>query len=113
MKRLNVQHHACSAAPSYFSLGMQADSKSPLPATHRALARMQTVSDDVCMQVIRRDEASGAATLLYRVLVDRGVSWPLACQQLAEGMAAARAPRTRQAGVCAPVPRALIYAPWP
>lgn len=47
-------------------------------------------------QVIRRDEVSGAATLLYKVLVDRGVSWAQACTMLADAVAAAKAASERK-----------------
>ena len=58
-----------------------------------------------CAQVIRRDEVSGAPTLLYKVLVDRGVSWPHACQLLADMQAAAaqqqrRSKQARQSPPC-------------
>ena len=42
-------------------------------------------------QVMRRDEVSGAPTLLYKVLVDRGVSWGQACELLSETLAASKA----------------------
>ena len=47
------------------------------------------------VQVMRRDEVSGAPTLLYKVLVDRGVSWGGACEQLSENLAAAKASAER------------------
>ncbi|BDA46474.1 Protein strawberry notch homolog 1 [Coccomyxa sp. Obi] len=47
-------------------------------------------------QVIRRDEVSRAATLLYKVLVDRGVSWAHACTMLSETVAAAKAASERK-----------------
>ncbi len=60
------------------------------------------------LQVIRRDEVSGAATLLYKVLVDRGVSWSHACAMLTDTIAAAKAASERkQASGCffpAPLP---------
>lgn len=46
--------------------------------------------------MIRRDEVSGAATLLYKVLVDRGVSWSHACSMLADTVAAAKAASKRK-----------------
>ena len=47
------------------------------------------------VQVMRRDEVSGAPTLLYKVLVDRGVSWGQACELLSETVAAAKAAAER------------------
>lgn len=47
------------------------------------------------LQVIRRDEVSGAATLLYKVLVDRGVSWSAACEMLTNAIAAVKAAAER------------------
>ena len=44
---------------------------------------------------MRRDEVSGAPTLLYKVLVDRGVSWGQACELLSETAAAAKASAER------------------
>ncbi len=40
---------------------------------------------------MRRDEVSKAPTLLYKVLVDRGVPWGQACELLADVAAAAKA----------------------
>ena len=51
---------------------------------------------DLGAQVIRRDEVSRAATLLYKVLVDRGVSWTHACTMLTETVAAAKAAAERK-----------------
>lgn len=46
-------------------------------------------------QVMRRDETSGAPTLLYKVLVDRGISWGQACELLTETVAVAKAAAER------------------
>lgn len=53
------------------------------------------------IQVMRRDEVSGAPTLLYKVLVDRGVSWGQACELLSETLAASKASAERaEVGTC-------------
>lgn len=54
-------------------------------------------------QVIRRDEVSRAATLLYKVLVDRGVSWAQACTMLSETVAAAKAASERKQASASPL----------
>ena len=59
------------------------------------------------MQVMRRDEVSGAPTLLYKVLVDRGVSWGHACELLTETIAAAKASTERAEVSCSICPRCL------
>ena len=45
--------------------------------------------------MVREDQVSGAPTLLYKVLVDRGVSWGQACELLTETVAAAKASAER------------------